>query len=474
MPVPKNLVWEQSSSTGTGNKTLVRYGGFARVSEAFGTGDAGSANPVLFFANKDATSAEWEVVQGYMSDANTFVPVTVLDSSNSGSAVTFTTGLKHVTNDIHAAYQIYNPNSTVTDGHAVVFDGTTGRQIKSAGVYPYNPNVLINPDGFINQRVAGSGIADDTYHVDRWYALTQTAALDVSQLSNVADGVPSMIRLTQPNATAQRIGSAQIVESITSRKMRGSDVCLSGKVRMSAAATVAYAILAWTGTADSVTSDVVNSWTNATLTTGNFFNSSNLSVVATGTLALAANTVTDFSVTGSVPSGCNNLIVMIWSSATMAQTDTLDFLAKLEKGSVATAFVTPNPDAELNRCLWFYQAIKPSGNSGAIIGYRLSTQYINGAGSLLARTMRITPTASHSSPSWVTAAPSANNEVCFRVPSGSYTTISGALTITLFPASGLLDRWFTIQAGTSFSGSAGDIGSIQFGAGVRFYFDAEL
>jgi len=107
MPVPKNLVWEQSSSTGTGNKTLARYGGFARVSEAFGTGDAGAANPILFFANKDATSAEWEVVQGYMSDANTFVPGTIIASSNGGSAVTFTSGLKVVTNDVPASLQIY-------------------------------------------------------------------------------------------------------------------------------------------------------------------------------------------------------------------------------------------------------------------------------------------------------------------------------------------------------------------------------
>lgn len=114
MAVPKNLVWEQSTSTGTGNKTLARYGGFARVSEAFSTGDAGSANPILFFANKDATSAEWEVVQGYMSDANTFVPVTRLDSSNGGSAVTFTTGLKFVTNDVPAAYQVYLDSSAAS------------------------------------------------------------------------------------------------------------------------------------------------------------------------------------------------------------------------------------------------------------------------------------------------------------------------------------------------------------------------
>ena len=144
MAVPKNLVWEQSTSTGTGNKTLSRYGGFARVSEAFSTGDAGSANPILFFANKDATSAEWEVVQGYMSDANTFVPVTVLDSSNGGSAVTFTTGLKFVTNDVPAAYQVYLDSSAASpltnDGAAL---GTATKSwsdvfLASGGVINWN------------------------------------------------------------------------------------------------------------------------------------------------------------------------------------------------------------------------------------------------------------------------------------------------------------------------------------------------
>jgi hypothetical protein len=197
MPVPKNLVWEQSTSTGTGNKTLARYGGFARVSEAFGTGNAGSANPVLFFANKDATSAEWEVVQGYMSDANTFVPVTVLDSSNGGSAVTFTTGLKHVSNDIHAAYQVYNPNSTVTDGHAVVFDGTTGRQIKSAGFAAPNQNAVNSMSGrltltsgiaVLTSNVSGAGTIYYTPYVGSYipiYDGTNFVPTVFSELSNV-------------------------------------------------------------------------------------------------------------------------------------------------------------------------------------------------------------------------------------------------------------------------------------------------
>jgi len=144
MPVPKNLVWEQSSSTGTGNKTLTRFGGFARVSEAFSTGDAGSANPILFFANKDAASAEWEVVQGYMSDANTFVPVTVIASSNGGAAVTFTAGTKYVTNDVPAERHVYLDSNAAApptnDGAAL---GTTGLQwsdlfLASGGVIQFN------------------------------------------------------------------------------------------------------------------------------------------------------------------------------------------------------------------------------------------------------------------------------------------------------------------------------------------------
>jgi len=102
----KNLIWETSTTTGTGNKTLASFGGYQRVSAAFGTGDNGASNPYLFFANKDAASPEWEVVQGYMSDANTFVPVTVIKSSNSNAAVSFTSGTKYVTNDIPAEYQV--------------------------------------------------------------------------------------------------------------------------------------------------------------------------------------------------------------------------------------------------------------------------------------------------------------------------------------------------------------------------------
>jgi len=192
-------------------------------------------------------------------------------------------------------------------------------------------NLLINGDGAINQRGATSQ-ADDTYAWDRWYVLTQTAAVGVSTLSNVADGTPSMMRLTQSNATAQRMGLAQIVEGINSRPYRGQKVTFGGMLRCSAAATVRYAVLEWTGTENSVTSDVVLSWTSTTFGAGGFFLASNVTVAATGSLALSANTLTDFALTATLGSSCNNLIVLVWTDATATQTTPLDAALHLIQG----------------------------------------------------------------------------------------------------------------------------------------------
>lgn len=99
-----DLVHETSASTGTGNLTVALVNGKQRFSDAFGTGDNGADNPVAFISNREAT--EWEVVQVYMSDANTMVRSgTPLKSSNSNAAVNFSAGVKDITNDIPAQEQ---------------------------------------------------------------------------------------------------------------------------------------------------------------------------------------------------------------------------------------------------------------------------------------------------------------------------------------------------------------------------------
>lgn len=194
-------------------------------------------------------------------------------------------------------------------------------------------NRLINGNGRINQRGVTSS-ADDTYAWDRHNVLTQTAAIGISTLSDVANGLPSMMRLTQSQASAQRMGNSQIIESGNCKDLRGQAVTLLGKLRCSAAQAVRFAILEWTGAADAVTSDVVNSWTNGTFTAGQFFISSNLTVTAVGSLTPSAATVTDFSLTATLGASVNNVIVMIWTEGTAAQNVTLDVAWEFVKGDV--------------------------------------------------------------------------------------------------------------------------------------------
>jgi hypothetical protein len=174
---------------------------------------------------------------------------------------------------------------------------------------------------------------------DRWYLLSQTGACATSVINNVANGVPDAARITQSQAAAQRFGFAQIVRSSNCRDLRGQAVALSGKARLSVAGTLRYAVLEWTGTLDAPTKNVVNNWTSTTFTPGNFF-ISGVAVVATGSLALAANTATDLTaITGTVSASMNNLYVVFWTDAAQAQNVTLDLACvQLEKGSAATDF----------------------------------------------------------------------------------------------------------------------------------------
>lgn len=227
---------------------------------------------------------------------------------------------------------------------------SSGTTLSALGV----KNLLINGSFRINRRAAASN-ADDTYAHDRWNILTQSNAVAATTVQLVEDGTVDMMRITQSNASAQRFGVEQILEAAQSHPLRGQAVTLSARVRMSATTTLRYAILEWTGTANAVTSDVVLSWTSTTFTAGNFFLGSGLTVTATGSTALTANTLTSISLSATLGSSFNNLIVFFWTDSTQAQNVTLDIgNAQFERGSVATLFERiPISDDEL-RCQRYY------------------------------------------------------------------------------------------------------------------------
>lgn len=112
MPAPANLVHQTSETTGTGNLTVTTVNGRQSLSDAFGTG---GSDVFDYFASNRA-AAEWEYGTGHMSDANTLVRDTVIESTNSNAAVDFSAGIKDIVNDIPAQDYTRRPRMDFTPG----------------------------------------------------------------------------------------------------------------------------------------------------------------------------------------------------------------------------------------------------------------------------------------------------------------------------------------------------------------------
>jgi hypothetical protein len=202
-------------------------------------------------------------------------------------------------------------------------------------------NRLINGAFSINQ--AGlTTAADAVYHLDQWYALTESGNVTIAQQTDQENGQPTSLRMTQPDVTAKRIGSAQPIESINCRDLRGQTVALRARIRCSSSQAIRWAVVEWTGTADAITKDVVSSWTSGTFTVGNFFINLTTTIAATGSVTPAANTWTDLLASATISNSANNLIVFIWSEGTLAQNATLDLgLVQLAQGAQTPFEVRP-------------------------------------------------------------------------------------------------------------------------------------
>lgn len=145
MPAPSDLVYQQSTSTGTGNITLAAVNGRRTFVAAFGTGATTNVFTYFIAASFGSSYDEWEVGTGHMSNSTTLVRDTVIASSNANSAVDFSGGILDVTNDVIAANIVRNEGSTVADGNIVVFDGTTGRKLRSSNA----PSTRLIPAGAV-------------------------------------------------------------------------------------------------------------------------------------------------------------------------------------------------------------------------------------------------------------------------------------------------------------------------------------
>ena len=244
-------------------------------------------------------------------------------------------------------------------------------------------NRLFNGSYAVAQRgttFASGSNNDDTYNLDRWYVLSDgNDIVDITQNTAAAPTDQKYCIALDVETTAKKFGIAQIIENINCADLQGQTVTLSFQAKVSATTkldNVKCAIVAWSGTADSVTSDIISAWgaegTNPTLIANATYENSPANL----------NVTTDWETyTVSAPidtASTNNVIVFIWSDVTDTTAGDFLYLAgvQLEAGSVATPFERRPYGAELALCQRYYEVIGggqtltlyAEGYAGAVTG----------------------------------------------------------------------------------------------------------
>jgi hypothetical protein len=255
----------------------------------------------------------------------------------------------------------------------IVLSGTNGvtfpdNSLQAAAASPYVlKNRLLNGSFNVAQRgtsfVSGAN-DDDTYNLDRWYILSDgNDAVDITQTTTVPTGAKYSIGLDVETVN-KKFGIAQIIENVNCYDAIGGNVTLSFQAKVSATTkldNVKCAIVAWSGTADSVTSDIISAWeaegTNPTLIANATYENTPANLNVTTSWAT-------YSVTANVDTASTaNIIVFIWSDVT--DTTAGDFLyitnAQLEVGSSATPFERRLYNQELANCQRYFQICAFSG-----------------------------------------------------------------------------------------------------------------
>jgi len=205
---------------------------------------------------------------------------------------------------------------------------------------------------------------DDAYVLDRFYILSDgNDAIDVTQTTTVPTGAKFSIGL-DVETTNKKFGIAQIIENANCFDAIGGAVTLSFQAKVSSTTkldNIKCAIVAWSGTADSVTSDIISAWgaegTNPTLIADATYENTPANLNVTTNFAT-------YSVTANVDTASTkNIIVFIWSDVT--DTTAGDFLyitnIQLERGSTATSFDYRSYGTEFSLCERYFQKYK--GNS---------------------------------------------------------------------------------------------------------------
>lgn len=250
---------------------------------------------------------------------------------------------------------------TIADLIAATFANATPAQIAAAlsGI-SLSENWLINGGFDFWQRNTTFTPNDDTYIADRWNNLSEAnASWTFARDTDVPSVGGSKYSLKATNVTLNnQCGIVQFLEGRDAKRLAGKTVSLSfyAKTNGTEIGNLRAALLAWTGTEDSLTSDVVSAWaqngTNPTWAANYTIENtpSNLALTSSWQRFTIENVLLDTS-------GLNNLAIVIWvDDGTIAAGD--DFYiaqVQLNEGPEAQAYQVRPAAEEFQMCQRYYE-----------------------------------------------------------------------------------------------------------------------
>ncbi len=292
------------------------------------------------------------------------------------------TGTSNIVLDASGNVTVAN---NVTVGNNVTATGTCTATGGFIGI-PDVRNYLINGDMQVSTRgtsftATNNQNNDDLYTLEQWILLSDdNDVVDITQTIEAwaADSPGHWASMQLEVETAnKKFGILQPIESRNARGLISGTASLSFKMKVSAtdqwgANSIKAAVVSWSSTADSITSDIVSAWgaegTRPTLATNWTYENANDSGTTgnfTPTTSWATYKVENVSIDTS---STTNIGVFIWSDVTGTTVGQDLFITdvQLESGSKARDYVRSSYQDELRRCQRYFYTAKEVGATGPI------------------------------------------------------------------------------------------------------------